>query len=103
MTAHISIPSERVADFCERWQVVELALFGSSQRANFGPESDIDLLVEFDERARHTLFDMGRMERELESLFGREVDLIERASIEQSDNYLRRKSIFQLVETIYAA
>ena len=59
-----------------------------------GRRSDIDLLVEFDERARHTLFDMGRMERELESLFGREVDLIERASIEQGDNLFTPKVNF---------
>ena len=103
MTARIAIPAEGIAAFCERWQVTELALFGSVLRDDFGPESDIDVLVSFEDSARHTLFDMVRMERELKMLFGREVDLAERAGIETSRNYIRRKAILQSAETIYAA
>ena len=103
MTARIAIPAEEIAAFCERWQVTELALFGSVLRDDFGPESDIDVLVSFDPAARHTLFDMVRMEEELKALFGREVDLAERAGIETSRNYIRRKDILQSAETIYAA
>ena len=103
MTARISIPTEGIAAFCERWQVTEMALFGSVLRDDFGPESDIDVLVAFKDGARHTLFDMVRMEEELKALFGREVDLIERVGIERSRNYLRRKAILQSAETIYAA
>ena len=103
MTARIAIPADGIAAFCERWQVTELALFGSVLRDDFGPESDIDMLVSFEDSARHTLFDMVRMERELKMLFGREVDLAERAGIETSRNYIRRKAILQSAETIYAA
>ena len=103
MTARIAIPADGIAAFCERWQVTELALFGSVLREDFGPESDIDVLVSFDPAARHTLFDMVRMEEELKALFGREVDLAERAGIETSRNYIRRKDILQSAETIYAA
>ncbi len=103
MTARIAIPADGIAAFCERWQVTELALFGSVLRDDFGPDSDIDVLVSFDQAARHTLFDLARMEEELKTLFGRGVDLAERAGIETSRNYIRRRAILQSAETVYAA
>ncbi len=103
MTARIEVPSERIAAFCERWQMTELALFGSVLRDNFGPESDIDVLAKFDDAARRTLFDVGRMEEELSEIFGREVDLLSWRGVESSRNYIRRKAILGSVETIYAA
>ena len=103
MAARIDIPAEGIAAFCARWQVTELALFGSVLTDDFGPESDIDVLVSFREEARHTLFDMVDMEEELKSIFGREVDLAERAGIEQSRNHIRRNAILQTAETVYAA
>ena len=103
MTARIAIPADGIAAFCERWQVTELALFGSVLRDDFGPDSDIDVLVSFEQAAQHTLLDMVRMERELQEVFGREVDLAERAGIETSRNYIRRKAILQSAETIYAS
>ena len=71
MNAKIQVSRREIADFCQRWQVTELALFGSALRDDFGPESDVDVLVSFDEDARRTLFDMSRMEEELEAMFGR--------------------------------
>ena len=103
MTARIAIPADGIAAFCERWQVTELALFGSVLRDDFGPDSDIDVLVAFREEARHTLFDMVHMEEELKALFGREVDLVSRRGIERSRNHLRRRAVLESVETIYAA
>lgn len=102
MNAHISIRSDQITKFCERWLVTEMALLGSVLREDFGSKSDIDVLIEFKEEARHSLFDMVQMERELEAIFDREVDLVERMDIERSQNYLRRQSILQSVETIYA-
>ncbi len=92
---------EEITTFCERWQVTQLAVFGSALRKDFGPESDIDLLVSFEESARHTLFDMVRMEEELKAIFGREVDLVERAGVEQSRNHIRREAILKSAESIY--
>ena len=103
MTARIAIPSDELAAFCERWQVTELALFGSVLRDDFGPDSDIDVLVGFAEEARHSLFDLVDMEQELKAIFGRDVDLVERADVERSENYIRRKAVLQSAETIYAA
>ena len=103
MTARIAIPTEGLAAFCERWQVTEMALFGSVLRDDFGPDSDIDVLVAFKDGARHTLFNMVEMEEELKALFGRQVDLAERIGIERSRNHLRRKAVLETAETIYAA
>ena len=103
MTAQIEIPADRIAAFCERWQVTRLALFGSALRADFGPESDVDVLVGFDEAARHTLFDMDRMEEELRDILGRDVDLISWRAVERSPNYLRRIAILQSVELVYGS
>ena len=103
MNPAVSIPADRLADFCRANGIRKLAVFGSALRDDFGPESDIDLLVEFGEETRHTLFDMVRMEGELKAILGREVDLVERADVERSRNYLRRKAILQSAETIYAA
>ena len=103
MKAHIDIPRDEIAVFCKRWQVTELALFGSVLREDFGPESDVDVLVCFDPQARHTLLDIAQMQDELSATLGREVDLIERVTVERSPNYIRRKAILQSAETIYAS
>ena len=92
-----------LAAFCQRWDVVELALFGSALRDDFGPDSDIDVLISFEERVRYTLLDMVRMQDELTHLFGRRADVLERAAIEASANYIRREAILGYAETIYAA
>ena len=103
MDAEFRAPLEQLAAFCERWGVVELALFGSGLRGEHGPESDVDLLISFDKKARPTLLDMVRMEDELTELFGRPADLLERDAVEASDNYIRRKAILASAETIYAS
>lgn len=103
MDAHIDIPRDEIAAFCKRWQVTELALFGSVLRDDFDPDSDVDVLVRFEEEARRTLFDMSHMQDELSRMLSRQVDLMERAAVEQSRNYIRRKVILQSAETIYAA
>ncbi len=99
--AGVGILSKRLAVFCERWQVSELALFGSVLRDDFGPDSDIDVLVSFESDSRHTLFDMCRMEAELTEAFGRNVDLVSRRGIEASPNHLRREAILESAEVVY--
>ncbi|MCX7707080.1 MAG: nucleotidyltransferase family protein [Anaerolineae bacterium] len=93
---------EQLTDFCRRWEVSELALFGSVLRADFRPDSDVDLLVSFAPSARRTLFDIVKMQDELEGLLGRKVDLVERRAIERSENYIRRRSILRNTKVIYA-
>ena len=103
MTARIAVSPERIGAFCARWGVTELALFGSAVRDDFGPESDVDLLVSFDPGARRTLFDIVRMEDELRGMFGRDVDLVTRAAVEGSRNHIRRKAILESAQFLYAA
>ena len=103
MDPRIDTSLDEIAAFCGRWRVTELALFGSVLREDFGPDSDIDVLVRFDRQARHTLLDIGQMENELSRMLGREVDLIERTAVEQSRNYIRRKATLDSAETIYTA
>ncbi|MBM3790231.1 MAG: nucleotidyltransferase family protein [Acidobacteria bacterium] len=98
----ISMDRDRIEAFCRRWQVGELALFGSVLREDFGPDSDVDVLVRFLPEGRHGLFDLARMQQELESILGRRVDLVERSAIEKSRNYIRRKAILSSLETVYA-
>jgi len=96
----IAIPQEEIADFCRRWKVTEFALFGSALRGDFRPDSDVDVLVSFAPDAHWSLFDLVKMQEELEAIFGRKVDLVKRAAVERSENYIRRKSILNNVEIV---
>lgn len=103
MNARIDVPDEKIAAFCRRWQITELALFGSVLRDDFGADSDVDVLVSFGEGARHTLFDLDDMEHELKEIFGRKVDLVSRRGVEASRNYLRGNSILKSAQAIYGS
>ena len=101
-------PISNVADddlgaFCRRWRVSELALYGSALRDDFSPDSDIDILVTFAPDARRTLFDLARVQDELGDLLGRRVDLVERAAVERSENYVRRRHILSTARPMYVA
>jgi len=97
----VEIPRGEIADFCRRWRVTELALFGSVLHEDFGPDSDVDVLVSFAPDARWSLLDLVRMQDELKAILGREVDLVQRVAVERSENYIRRKSILSNLEVIY--
>ena len=101
--AQIPVDKDRIATFCQKWKISELALFGSVLRNDFSPQSDIDILVTFLPNAGHSLFDLVHMQEELKGIFDREVDLVDRAAIEQSKNYIRRKDILSSLEVIHAA
>ena len=96
----LQIPNEKIADFCRRWKVTELALFGSVLGADFGPDSDIDVLVSFTSDACWSLFDLVDMMEELRGVFGRKVELVEKEALR---NPFRRHSILLNREIIYAA
>ncbi|RMF33159.1 MAG: nucleotidyltransferase [Chloroflexi bacterium] len=76
MTRKIDLPQEAIAEFCRRHHIRRLALFGSALHGDFGPESDIDLLVEFEPGHTPGLFGIARLERELSAILGgHKVDL----------------------------
>jgi uncharacterized protein len=99
----LCLSAERLAGFCRKWKVKELALFGSALRPDFGPESDVDFLVTFADSAEWGVLDHFRMEEELAEIVGREVDLVSRAAVERSMNWLRRRDILSTARTVYAA
>ena len=103
LTNPMAIRPETLHEFCQRWQIVELALFGSALRDDFGPDSDVDVLVKFADGSRHSLFELDDMESELQAIFGREVDLVTRRGLERSPNYLRRNAILESAEIIYGS
>lgn len=103
MNTRVEIPMDRIKDFCKKWRIVELSLFGSALRKDFAPHSDVDILVQFAPETRYGMFDLVRMEQELQELLGRRVDLIERKAIEQTENYIRRRSILSSAEIVYAS
>jgi len=98
----LGVDKERLARFCRQWKIVELALFGSALREDFGQESDVDVLVTFAADAEWSLLDHFRMEQELAELVGRDVDLVTREGIEASRNWIRRREILRTARTIYA-
>lgn len=100
MTPQIVIPTEAIAAFCRRWKIREFALFGSVLRADFRADSDIDVLVTFEEASRWSGFDVVDMIEELKALFGREVDLVEKPAIR---NPFRRREIISTAQVLYAA
>ncbi len=95
------VPRIALAHFCRRWRISELALFGSALRPDFRPESDIDLLVTFAPNAAWSGWDLVTIEVELATLFGRKVDLVERAAVERSENWIRRRHILAHTEPLY--
>ena len=100
---NISIPPETIAAFCQRWNIIELALFGSVLRDDFRPDSDVDVLVTYAPGAKQTFRGLMAMEDELSALFERPVDLIDRQSVLASPNYIRRKEILRTAQVIYEA
>lgn len=103
MNVQIPLDHSQIAAFCQRWHVTEFALFGSVLRDNFRPDSDVDVLGTFAPDTRHRLADLLDMQEELEALFGRKVDLVQRPLVEQSENYIRRKHILRSLERVYVA
>jgi predicted nucleotidyltransferase len=99
----LEISRDKIAEFCRRWKITEFALFGSVLRDDFRPDSDIDVLVTFASGASWRFYDLMSMREELESMFGRPVDLVEKRLVERSENYIRRKHILNHLETIYVA
>ncbi len=95
------IPSAQIAQFCHRWKVRQLALFGSALRGDFRPDSDLDLMVTFAPDAHWSLFDHIQMQLELERLFNRKVDLISRRALESSPNWLLRDEILRTAQVLF--
>lgn len=101
MLLPISFDRAQLDDWLRRWRVRDLLVFGSALRPDFGPDSDVDLLVTFEPAAAWSLFDHARMQQELSEIIGRDVDLVSRAGLERSANWIRRKAILDTARPLY--
>ena len=99
---NIKLSIEEIKKFCDRWKIIEFALFGSVLRKDFRSDSDIDVMVQFHPQATPTFYNLEEMEAELKTIFNRKVDLVTRQGIESSRNYLRRHEILFSAKVIYA-
>ncbi|MBI2845050.1 MAG: nucleotidyltransferase family protein [Chloroflexi bacterium] len=97
----LQLSMEDLADYCRRWKITELAVFGSALRDDFRADSDIDFLVTFAPDAAWSLWDRVRMKQELASMLGREIDLVGKKAIERSPNWIRREAILGSARVIY--
>ncbi len=97
----IEVPDKVIGDFCRKWKITQIELFGSALRDDFRRDSDIDLLVTFEPDSGTSLFDLVEMQDEMAKLIGRPVDLIERAGVEQSRNPFRKHSILTTAQVVY--
>ena len=91
---------DRVAEFCQRNRIRRLALFGSVLRDDFAPDSDVDVLVEFEAGAR-VGFEFITVQDELSRVFGRRVDMSPFAGVEGSRNWLLKAEILDSAEVVY--
>lgn len=99
----LGVDPERIAAFCRKWQIRELALFGSALTEEFRADSDVDLLVTFEDPQRSLgpwMSELQDMQAELETMFRRKVDFVEKRLIR---NPFRRHHIMTTQQVIYAA
>ena len=102
MNPQISVSRDDLAAFCQKHGIKRLSVFGSVLREDFEPESDIDVLVEFESGRAPGLLGIAEVEARLSALFRREVDVVTRSAVEQSRNYIRRRAILDSAEEVYA-
>ena len=100
MNHQVHFDSKRLEECAGRWKIRRLETFGSYHRPDFGPQSDIDLLVTFADGSKWDLLDMVSLREELEAIFSRSVDLLENGCIK---NPFRLRTILPDLEVLYAA
>lgn len=98
---NIQLPQPKLKRFCQQWKIAELYFFGSVLREDFRSDSNIDVMVSFEADAPWGLLEFVRMKRELQTLLGREVDLVTKNSIEESHNWIRRQEILDTAQRMY--
>jgi hypothetical protein len=98
----IRVPRNQLVEFCRKNHIKKLACFGSVLRDDFGPQSDVDVLVEFED-GKTPGFAFFGLQEELKGLFNRDVDLHTFKGVEASRNPFRRKAILESAQVYYVA
>lgn len=101
MKSAITFPKDKITDFCSRWRVAELSLFGSILREDFHSQSDVDVLIAFQPESDWGLLEHVQMQQELQEILGRDVDLVSKRAIERSSNWIRRQEILSTAQPFY--
>ncbi len=96
---YMRVPKKKIEEFCQRYDVQRMALFGSVLSKNFRPDSDVDVLVAFAPNAHIGFLTLSRMQRELSELFKRPVDLVPMDGLKP----VIRDSVLSNIEVVYAA
>ena len=99
----VPIQIDKIAAYCRRWHIKEFSLFGSVLGDYYRDDSDVDVLVTFAPNETYTLLQLTTMQDELEVLFGRPVDLLDKQAVLESPNYIRRRAILDSAQVIYLA
>jgi uncharacterized protein len=94
------LPADAITQFCRRWKIRELALFGSVLRTDFRPDSDVDVLVTFANDAHWGILAHVQMQQELATILQRPIDLISKRALEQSPNWMRRNAILKTAQVL---
>ena len=101
---HLTLSDEDLTEVCRRFHVQELAVFGSVLRDDFQVDSDVDFLVTFQNNdVGPWMSNLTGLEESLTQLLGRKADVVDKPSVEQSENYIRRKHILQSARVLYVA
>ena len=95
----INVNREALSILCERWKIDRLKVFGSLVRDDYGPDSDIDLLVEFRPDSNWSLFDLLTAESEFSGFFGRRADMVQPAQLK----WVIRDRVLAQAQELYAA
>jgi predicted nucleotidyltransferase len=102
--SNVDVPERSVAEICRKLGVEELSIFGSALRDDFGPESDVDFLVVFENNdAGPWMGKFSELEEALTGILGRKVDVVDKRAVESSENYIRRKHILASAQVVYVA
>jgi predicted nucleotidyltransferase len=100
MSPKVTFDRQKIAELCRRYGVAELAVFGSVLRDDFRADSDVDVLVSFAPQVHPSLLELAELREDLKDVFGRDVDVVERAGLR---NPFRRRAILSTAEVVYAA
>jgi len=102
MVSHnsIHIPKSKIINYCRQHHIVEFALFGSVLTKDFGPDSDINVLITLEPDCHYSLYDIMDIRDDLKDLLGYDIDLVEKQALK---NPFRRHDILNNMEIVYAA
>jgi uncharacterized protein len=101
LTTKIEWPMEKISDFCRRWRIARLEVFGSVLRDDFRRDSDVDLVASYVPEAHWSLLDRVHMKHELEDMLGRPVDLLNRRALEHDRQSARAAAILVEAQLLY--